>query len=204
MANFCLFSGGGRNQYFSFFFPLFRAEGPKSLFWGRNSKTSWAFAHLTLPRQPPQHAKWSCDTPPQRGYLSDTCAIPYEMPPHKRGISAIPARYPMKTRQKACDTLPLQYYLERVLRDKGGVSRTGPLSCCPSSLHAKHASCCEARPNAIGPLRTLVYILLRKGQHDKALQRPDIYSLLDQRILGCVMLVTPLSPLYLSIYLSML
>ena len=26
------------------------------------------------------------------------------MPPHKRGISAILARYPMKTRQNACDT----------------------------------------------------------------------------------------------------
>ena len=26
----------------------------------------------------------------------------------------------MKTRQKACDTPPLRYYLERVLRDMGG------------------------------------------------------------------------------------
>ena len=25
-----------------------------------------------------EHAKWGCDTPPQKGYLSDTCAIPYE------------------------------------------------------------------------------------------------------------------------------
>ena len=25
-----------------------------------------------------EHAKWTCDTPPQKGYLSDTCAIPYE------------------------------------------------------------------------------------------------------------------------------
>ena len=25
-----------------------------------------------------KHAKWRCDTPPQKGYLSDTCAIPYE------------------------------------------------------------------------------------------------------------------------------
>ena len=32
-----------------------------------------------------EHAKWRCDTPP---------------PPHKRGISAIPARYPMKTRKR--------------------------------------------------------------------------------------------------------
>mmetsp|Transcript_55303 Transcript_55303/g.124190 ORF Transcript_55303/g.124190 Transcript_55303/m.124190 type:complete len:1081 (+) Transcript_55303:78-3320(+) len=29
----------------------------------------------------------------------------------------------------------------------------------------------QARPRAVGPLRTLVYILLRKGQHDKAIQR---------------------------------
>ena len=25
-----------------------------------------------------EHAKWRCDTPPPKGYLSDTCAIPYE------------------------------------------------------------------------------------------------------------------------------
>ena len=25
-----------------------------------------------------EHAKWRCDTPPQEGYLSDTCATPYE------------------------------------------------------------------------------------------------------------------------------
>ena len=25
-----------------------------------------------------EHAKWRCDTPPEKGYLSDTCAIPYE------------------------------------------------------------------------------------------------------------------------------
>ena len=25
-----------------------------------------------------EHAKWRCDTPPQKGYLSDTGAIPYE------------------------------------------------------------------------------------------------------------------------------
>ena len=24
------------------------------------------------------HAKWRCDTPPQKGYLGDTCAIPYK------------------------------------------------------------------------------------------------------------------------------
>ena len=25
-----------------------------------------------------EHEKWRCDTPPQKGYLSDTCAIPFE------------------------------------------------------------------------------------------------------------------------------
>ena len=25
-----------------------------------------------------KHAKWRCDTPPQKGYLSDTCTIPYQ------------------------------------------------------------------------------------------------------------------------------
>ena len=25
-----------------------------------------------------EHEKWRCDTPPEKGYLSDTCAIPYE------------------------------------------------------------------------------------------------------------------------------
>ena len=54
-----------------------------------------------------QHAKWRCDTP--------------------RGISAILARYPMKTRQKRYP--PLRHHLERVLHDigGGGVSHTGPL-----------------------------------------------------------------------------
>ena len=52
---------------------------------------------------------------PQEGYLSDTCAIAYEK--GKR------VRYP-----------PLRYYLERVLRDMGGVSRTGPLRECSTLL----------------------------------------------------------------------
>ena len=53
-----------------------------------------------------EHAKWRCDTPPppQKGYLSDTCAIPYENQDKQ-------VRYP-----------PLRYYLERVLRDMGGIS----------------------------------------------------------------------------------
>ena len=36
-----------------------------------------------------EHASWRCDAPP---------------PPQKRGIAAILAQYPMKTRQNACDT----------------------------------------------------------------------------------------------------
>ena len=53
-----------------------------------------------------EHAKWRCDPPPppQRGYLSDTCAIPSES-------KAKHVRYP-----------PLRYYFERVLRDPGGIS----------------------------------------------------------------------------------
>ena len=42
--------------------------------------------------------------PPQRGYLGDTCAMPYEN-------KAKRMRYP-----------PLRYYLERVLLDMGGIS----------------------------------------------------------------------------------
>ena len=45
--------------------------------------------------------------PPQKGYLSDTGAIPYE------------------NKAKACDTPPLRYYLERVLRDMGGYLALG-------------------------------------------------------------------------------
>ena len=54
-----------------------------------------------------EHAKWRCDTPPQKGYLSDTCAIPYEN-------KAKRVRYP-----------PLRYYLD--IARYGGVSRIGPL-----------------------------------------------------------------------------
>ena len=43
------------------------------------------------------------------------------IPPLKRGISAILARYPMKTGQMGVIP-PLRYYLERVLRDMGGIS----------------------------------------------------------------------------------
>ena len=49
-----------------------------------------------------EHAKWRCDTPPQKGYFSDTCAISYE------------------NMANGCDPPRLRYYLERVLRDMGG------------------------------------------------------------------------------------
>ena len=42
--------------------------------------------------------------PPQKGYLSNTCATPYE------------------NNANGCDTPPLRYYLKRVLRDMGGIS----------------------------------------------------------------------------------
>ena len=48
-------------------------------------------------------------------------------PPSKGVPSAILARYPMKTRLMGAMP-PLRYYLERVLRNMGGVSRTGLLS----------------------------------------------------------------------------
>ena len=57
-----------------------------------------------------EHAKWKCDTPPLR-----------------RGISAILARYPMKTRQMGA--IPPSAILSRKgIARYGGVSRTGPLS----------------------------------------------------------------------------
>ena len=56
-----------------------------------------------------EHAKWRCDTPPL-----------------KRGISAILARYPMKTRQMGA--IPPSAILSRKgIARYGGVSRTGPL-----------------------------------------------------------------------------
>ena len=57
--------------------------------------------------------------PLPEGYLSDTCAIPYEN-------KAKYVRYP-----------PLRYYLERVFRDMGGVSRIGPLRFQPSGSYPR-------------------------------------------------------------------
>ena len=59
-----------------------------------------------------EHAKWRCDTP-----------LP------QRGISAILARYPMKTRQMGA--IPPSAILSRKgIARYGGVSRTGPLRLC--------------------------------------------------------------------------
>ena len=80
------------------------------------------------------HAKKRCDTPPfQKGYLSNTSTIPYEN-------KAKRVRYP-----------PLRYYRERVLRDMGGESRTGPLSAC-AHLASVALFCWAPRPiNAPSP-----------------------------------------------------
>ena len=59
-----------------------------------------------------EHAKWRCDTPPQKGYLSNTCATPYEN-------KAKRVRYPL------CDTISKGYC------EIWGVSHIGPLR----SLH---------------------------------------------------------------------
>ena len=55
--------------------------------------------------------KWRCDTPPRKGYLSDTCAIPYE---NKANGCHTPL----------CDTNSLS---RKGIARYGGVSRTGPL-----------------------------------------------------------------------------
>ena len=59
---------------------------------------------------PGEHAKWRCDTPPQKGYLSDTCSIPYE----NKETRAIP---------------PSAILSRKGMARYGVVSRTGPLRC---------------------------------------------------------------------------
>ena len=58
-----------------------------------------------------EHAKCRCDTPPQKGYLSDIGAIPYENKANRCDTSL-------------CDGISKRYCAI------GGVSRTGPLSAC--------------------------------------------------------------------------
>ena len=73
-----------------------------------------------------------CDTPSpfSERFPWSTCKVEVWYPPLKRGISAILARYPMKTRQMGA--IPPSAILSRkgIARD-GGVSRTGPLSTSP-------------------------------------------------------------------------
>ena len=81
-----------------------------------------------------EHAKLRCDTPPL-----------------KRGISAILARYPMKTRQMGA--IPRSAILSRKgIARYGGVSRTGPLS-------ARTAPIIQISPPQNPPLETLKYLL---------------------------------------------
>ena len=63
----------------------------------------------------------SLSVPPWRA-----CEVEVRYPPVKRGISAIPARYPMKTRQMGA--IPPSAILSRKgIARYGGVSRIGPL-----------------------------------------------------------------------------
>ena len=89
-----------------------------------------------------EHAKWRCDTP------------------LKRGISAILARYPMKTRQMGA--IPPSAILSRKgIARYGGVSRTKPLSSRfaggSQTRTSGLGSCCEGahRPVKPTPMRQL-------------------------------------------------
>ena len=70
-------------------------------------------------------------------------------PPHKRGISATLARYPLKTREMGAMPPPLRYYLESVLRAMGGggishwAAKTTTASLC-TPLYCKNL-CCASR-----------------------------------------------------------
>ena len=65
---------------------------------------------INIKKRQVNNLQWRCDTPP----------------PLKRGISAILARYPLKTRQMGA--IPPSAILSRKgIARYGGVSRTGPL-----------------------------------------------------------------------------
>ena len=83
--------------------PLLRAMG----FWCLNM-ANWVRYPLPIFWAFPlgEHAKWKCNTPLQKGYLSDTCTLPYEN--KGNGCIAILSR--------------------KGIARYGGVSRTGPLS----------------------------------------------------------------------------
>ena len=74
-----------------------------------------------------------CDTPPpfsERFPIEEHSRSGGTIPPVKRGISAIPARYPMKTRQMG-EIPPSAILSRKGIARYGGVSRTGPLSVSP-------------------------------------------------------------------------
>ena len=76
-----------------------------------------------------QHGQWGAIPPPP--FLSvfppwRACKVEVRYPPPKRGISAILARYPMKTRQTGA-ILPSAILSRKGIARYGGVSRTGPL-----------------------------------------------------------------------------
>ena len=77
-----------------------------------------------------QHGQWGAIPPPpflSVSPLESIREVEVRYPPHKRGISAILARYPIKTRQKRA--IPPSAILSRKgIARYGGVSRTGPLS----------------------------------------------------------------------------
>ena len=95
-----------------------------------------------------QHGQLGAIPPPP--FLSVSPWRSYEVevryPPPKRGISAVLARYPMKTRQNACDT-PLCDTISKRYCVIGGVSRTGPLSVGPNYSKTCSPELCAPSPN---------------------------------------------------------
>ena len=87
-----------------------------------------------------QHGQLGAIPPPpflsisQLESMRSGSAIP--PPPHKKGISAILARYPVKARQNACDTPSAILSRKGIARyGGGGINRIGPLrSQCSSEL----------------------------------------------------------------------
>ena len=77
------------------------------------------------------------------------------IPPLKRGISAILARYPMKTRQMGA--IPPSAILSRKgIARYGGVSRTGPLRAHSLKERAGLAMCSEGSPRLRPHVASLV------------------------------------------------
>ena len=84
-----------------------------------------------------------CDTPSpfSEHFPLESMRSGGAIPPLRRGISAILARYPMKTRQMGA--IPPSAILSRKgIARYGGVSRTGPLSSHPSECLSLYLSFC--------------------------------------------------------------